>query len=147
MKRSDSRIQDKIRHLTTHFTVHCQFLNTTASINLTSWKFHTSMPKMTSHQHRSLHSTTQEAAPYHTPLKIWDSAPTPLLAIISITERRVQPMDILTTSNIYLTRTSHQPNSEFKLPTNEVTHHPHTIKRPLIHREVPIHDHNIMAFL
>ena len=44
-RQSDSRIQDKICHLTTYFTVHCQFLNTTASINLTSWKFHMSTPK------------------------------------------------------------------------------------------------------
>ena len=134
---SDSIIQDKIRHLTTHFTVICQFLNTTVLSNLTSWKFHTSTPKRTSHQHWSLLPTTQEAASYHTPLKIWDNAPTPLLAIISTTERRVQPTDIWTTSNIYLTRTSHQPNSEFELPTIEGTHHPHQIKRLLIHRDFP----------
>jgi len=48
---TDNRIQDKIHHRTTHFTIHRQFLNTTASINLTSWKFHTSTPKKTSHQH------------------------------------------------------------------------------------------------
>ena len=134
---SDSRIQNKIRHLTTHFTAHCQFLNTTTSSNLTSWKFHTSSPKRTSHQHWSLHPTTKEAAYYHTPLKIWDCAPTPFHAIISTTERRVQPTDIRMTSNIYLTRTSHHPNSEFELPTNEGTHHQHTIKRSLIHRDVP----------
>jgi hypothetical protein len=101
--------------------------------------------KKTSHQHRSLHSTTQEAASYHIPLKIWDSAPTPLLAIISTTERCVQPTDTWMTSNIYFTRTSHHPNSEFELPTNKGTHHPHMIKGLWYIVRSPIHNHNIMA--
>jgi len=37
------------------------------------------------------------------------------------------------------------PNSEFELPTNEGTHHPHTMKGLWYIARSPIHDHNIMA--
>ena len=135
---SDNRSQDKHATWQRTWLVHRQSITTTASHSLTSRKFHTSTPKKTSHQHRDLHSTTQEADSYHIQLKIWDRAPTPLSRY---SKRCRAPRSIhghLDDIELLPYKDATSTNSEFELSTNR-GHTPTTYGiRPPIHREVPI---------
>ena len=134
---SDSRFQDKYDT--------CSVLHPSTASSKTRPHQSTARPGNSTRQRQKRHRTStdlftrqhKKAASYHTPLKIWDSAPTPLLAIISTTERRVQTTYIWMTSNICLTKTSHHPNSEFELSTKQGHTTSTNDERPPIHREVP----------